>query len=255
MTGTGVYAAIAATMADLAKLGIGKAQRNEDDGYSFRGIDDIYNALSPLLSKHRLCVMPRMLERHAAERRGPHADTVFCVTVRAAFDFVSAVDGSCHTVEMYGEAIDASDKATNKAMSAAYKYAALQTFCIPTHGDNDADRQSPRTRHDPIDPTPVQGWTQWALDIGDVVAGCETDEALTRLQNTHRETLRALAGAEPKLYESLGARIQERRRLLGPVKSDAHPKSAQNAQGTHSAPAPARKPRVRKAEDATGPAA
>src|SRR5690606_19364534 len=38
-----------------------------------------------------------------------------------------------------GEAMDSADKATNKAMSAAYKYAAFQTFCIPTEGDNDAD--------------------------------------------------------------------------------------------------------------------
>ena len=35
--------------------------------------------------------------------------------------------------------MDTSDKATNKAMSAAYKYAAFQTFAIPTEADNDAD--------------------------------------------------------------------------------------------------------------------
>ena len=35
--------------------------------------------------------------------------------------------------------MDSADKATNKAMSAAYKYAAIQAFCIPTEGDNDAD--------------------------------------------------------------------------------------------------------------------
>lgn len=35
--------------------------------------------------------------------------------------------------------MDSGDKATNKAMSAAYKYAAFQAFAIPTEGDNDAD--------------------------------------------------------------------------------------------------------------------
>jgi hypothetical protein len=39
--------------------------------------------------------------------------------------------------------MDTSDKATNKAMSAAYKYAALQAFAIPTEGDNDADSHTP----------------------------------------------------------------------------------------------------------------
>ena len=110
MTGTGVYCAVAAVIADLTKLGIGKTQRNEHEGYNFRGFDDIYNALSPLLAKHRLCIMPRMLERHAVERRSSSADAVFYVTVRAAFDFVSATDGSIHTVEMFGEALDTSDK-------------------------------------------------------------------------------------------------------------------------------------------------
>jgi hypothetical protein len=38
--------------------------------------------------------------------------------------------------------MDSADKATNKAMSAAYKYAAMQAFCIPTSGDNDADATS-----------------------------------------------------------------------------------------------------------------
>lgn len=52
-------------------------------------------------------------------------------------------EGSVHTVCTYGEAMDSADKATNKAMSAAYKYAAFQTFCIPTEGDNDADATTP----------------------------------------------------------------------------------------------------------------
>jgi hypothetical protein len=64
------------------------------------------------------------------------------VTVEAEFDFVCAEDGSKHTVKTFGEAMDSGDKATNKAMSAAYKYAAFQAFAIPTEGDNDADAQT-----------------------------------------------------------------------------------------------------------------
>ena len=55
------------------------------------------------------------------------------------FDFVSAEDGSKHIVKTFGEAMDSGDKATNKAMSAAYKYACFQAFSIPTESDNDAD--------------------------------------------------------------------------------------------------------------------
>jgi hypothetical protein len=64
---------------------------------------------------------------------------LFYVVCEVSFDLVSAVDGSRHTVHVIGEAMDSGDKATNKAMSAAYKYMAMQVFCIPTEGDNDAD--------------------------------------------------------------------------------------------------------------------
>jgi hypothetical protein len=64
---------------------------------------------------------------------------LFYVTVDVEFDFVSAEDGTKHTVKTFGEAMDSGDKATNKAMSAAYKYACFQAFSIPTESDNDAD--------------------------------------------------------------------------------------------------------------------
>jgi len=134
-----VYTAIAAIQGELAKTGIAKDRRNQSQGYSFRGIDDVYGALSPLLSKHGLCILPRMLQRDLVERVGTKGNALFYVTVEAEFDFVAVLDGTKHTVRTFGEAMDSGDKATNKAMSAAYKYAAFQAFAIPTEGDNDAD--------------------------------------------------------------------------------------------------------------------
>lgn len=134
-----VYQAIASVQGELAKVGIAKANRNSQQGYNFRGIDDVYAALSPLLAKHSLVVIPRCLERIVAERINSKGNPLFYITVKAEFDFVSAEDGSVHTACTYGEAMDSADKATNKAMSAAYKYAAFMTFAIPTEGDNDAD--------------------------------------------------------------------------------------------------------------------
>ena len=134
-----VYKAIAAIQGELAKVGISKDRRNQQQGYNFRGIDDVYSALSPLLAKHGLCILPRMLSRDVQERRNAKGNALFYVTVEAEFDFVAVADGSMHTVRTFGEAMDSGDKATNKAMSAAYKYAAFQAFAIPTEGDNDAD--------------------------------------------------------------------------------------------------------------------
>lgn len=134
-----VYKAIAAVAATMAEQGISKARRNQAQGYSFRGIDDVYNALGPVLARNGLVVLPRTLSRECIERQTAKGSPLFYVTVEVEFDFVSAEDGSKHTVKTYGEAMDSADKATNKAMSAAYKYAAMQAFCIPTEGDNDAD--------------------------------------------------------------------------------------------------------------------
>jgi hypothetical protein len=135
-----VYKAINAVQAELAKSGISKDRRNtQGAGYNFRGIDDIYNALAPLLADKGLCILPRVLSRESVERVSKQGGALFYITVEAEFDFVSTADGSKHTVKTFGEAMDSGDKATNKAMSAAYKYAAFQAFCIPTEGDNDAD--------------------------------------------------------------------------------------------------------------------
>lgn len=139
-----VYAAIAAVQGEIAKVGISKGRKNQQQGYSFRGIDDVYGALASLLSKNGLCILPRALSRECVERQTAKGSAIFYVTVEVEFDFVSVEDGSCHVVKTYGEAMDSADKATNKAMSAAYKYACLQAFCIPTEGDNDADS----TTHD-----------------------------------------------------------------------------------------------------------
>ncbi len=148
--GPAIYRAINAVQAGLAKEGIAKDRKNDQQGYKFRGIDDIYNALSSLLGEHGLCILPRVLSREVTERTNKNGTVLFYVVVDVEFDFVAAADSSKHTVKVCGEAMDSGDKATNKAMSAAYKYACLQTFCIPTEGDNDADA----TTHQIVPATP-----------------------------------------------------------------------------------------------------
>lgn len=145
-----VYQAINAVQSDLSRSGISKDRENSFDKYKFRGIDDVFNALSPLLAKHGLCILPRMLSREVVERESQKGGALFYVTVEAEFDFVCAEDGSKHTVRTFGEAMDRGDKATNKAMSAAYKYAAFQAFAIPTEADNDADAHTHEVKAKPV---------------------------------------------------------------------------------------------------------
>lgn len=158
-----VYQKIAAVQAELAKVGISKSRRNGAPGqsYNFRGIDEVYNTLAPLMADHRLCILPRIVEHSLTERgKTKNGAAIFSAVVSAEFDFVSADDGSIHVVRTMGEAMDSSDKATNKAMSAAYKYAALMTFAIPTEGDNDADAHTPEVVATP-QPEPISD-ADWA---------------------------------------------------------------------------------------------
>ncbi|WP_105630057.1 ERF family protein [Cronobacter malonaticus] len=132
MTEKLVYQAISAVAKEMAATGISKDRTNTQQNFKFRGIDQVYNALAPALVNHGLLILPRITDRTVTERTTPKGTVLFYVVVKAEFDFVSTKDGSVHTVVTYGEAMDSGDKATNKAMSIAYKYAAFQAFCIPT---------------------------------------------------------------------------------------------------------------------------
>ena len=147
-----VYAAISAIQHAL-KNGIPKDQKNAMQGYNFRGIDDIYDTVGPLLPEHGLLVLPRMTGWESTEHKNAKGNIMFRVKVDAEFDFIGVEDGSSHMVKMFGEAMDSSDKATNKAMSAAYKYAIIQAFAIPVTGEPDADSESAEAKAEAALPT------------------------------------------------------------------------------------------------------
>lgn len=176
-----VYKAINKVQAELALVGLAKDKRNAMQGYNFRGIDDVYNVLSPLLAKHGLCILPRVLSREVSTHITPKGGTLFYVAVEVEFDFVASEDGSKHVVKTFGEAMDSGDKATNKAMSAAYKYAAFQAFAIPTEGDNDADAHTheiaPRQQRAPSPAQPAKLNAKQIEHITSLINETETDFA------------------------------------------------------------------------------
>lgn len=114
-------------------------------GYAFRGIDDIYNVLCGLTAQHGMNMYPSVVGDPKVEyqvttkngRNGERVETLHThVHLLLEVKLVSAVDGSTETIRTAGEAIDHGDKATNKAMSAAMKYACIMAFQIPVHGEN-----------------------------------------------------------------------------------------------------------------------
>lgn len=186
-----VYAAINAVQTKLSKDGISKDRRNQQgSGYNFRGIDDVYNVLSSILSECNLVVLPRVIDRHQDERTSKSGGSLFYTTIKMEFDLVSAIDGSKHTIATFGEAMDSGDKSTNKAMSAAYKYAAFQAFCIPVEGDNDADASTHQVVVKAANKADIEAINTFAAyaDTGPVVAkafshyGVKTSKELTAEQ-------------------------------------------------------------------------
>ena len=138
-----VHQAISEITAALSEHGISKDSFNQEQRFKFRGIEQVLFALSPLLPKHGLLILPRVVSRAVSERLTKSGSKTFNVALEVEYDLVSVKDGSSRTVRLTGEANDGQDKASNKAMSAAYKYMAIQTFCIPVDAasvpDADAD--------------------------------------------------------------------------------------------------------------------
>ena len=209
MTIPRVYAAINAVSACLAQTGLPKDQFNLADDYAYRSIDELYCRLAPLLAEHRLCVLPRVIERTQSEVAGLDGEVLIHVTVRSAFDLVSAEDGSRHNIASFGEALDASDKGTAKAMTSAYKYAMIEAFCIPVVSAEDPDRISPQRAPHVV--APAQGWDLWSGELTERVGRCDSVQALERLQDRHRARLHGLSRERPELYAQLGVAVAARR--------------------------------------------
>lgn len=135
-----IYEAISNVMKDIGI--VGKSDSNDFDHYKYRGIDAVMNALNPAMIKHKVFVAPNVLDAKREERAGKNGTTMMYSVLTVEYTFYTD-DGSNIKCTVIGEAMDRSDKSTNKAMSAAFKYACFQTFCIPTEEMEDADKESP----------------------------------------------------------------------------------------------------------------
>lgn len=139
-----IYTLIPQVMAEIGA--ISKDRKNTHQGYSFRGIEDMYAHIQPALIKHGVFCAPEVLEsttesfESTNQQGGKKLSFRILLRVRHLF---YAPDGSCVSVTTQGEGIDTSDKASNKAMSAAMKYAFIELFSIPTEGVEDSDRETP----------------------------------------------------------------------------------------------------------------
>jgi hypothetical protein len=140
MNGGKIYGAIAAAMSEIGA--ISKSKKNAQQGFQYRGIDDVMNALYPILSRHGLFIAPEVLEHTREERTTKNGGNLIYSILKIRYTLY-AEDGSSVSAVVIGEGMDSADKSSNKAMSVGMKYALFQLFCIPTEEMADPDAETP----------------------------------------------------------------------------------------------------------------
>lgn len=138
-----IFESINAVMGEIGA--IGKNSKNQMQGFMFRGIDAVMNAINPALIKYKVFIVPEILEQTREERQTSKGGLLIYSICKVKYTFY-AEDGTSISATVIGEGMDSGDKATNKAMSIAFKYACFQVFCIPTEEMKDPDAES----HDPL---------------------------------------------------------------------------------------------------------
>lgn len=121
---------------------IGKGKTNSQQNFKYRGIDDVMNVFQPILAKHKVFIVPQVLEQKREERTTSKGGNLIYSICKIKYTFY-AEDGSNVEAIVIGEGMDSGDKATNKAMAIAMKYAMFQVFCIPTEEMKDPDSETP----------------------------------------------------------------------------------------------------------------
>ena len=161
-----IYEAMTKVMAEIGA--IGKDKTNTQQGFKYRGIDQVYNELQPILSKNKIFTLPEAIAQSREEKVNAKGTTLFYSRVTMKYTFCCD-DGSSVSCVVIGEGMDSGDKATNKAMAIAHKYALLQTFCVPTEDMIDPDSEVHEVKPHRISEN------QFDI-ISDLILKTETDE-------------------------------------------------------------------------------
>lgn len=212
-----IYAAMSAIQKDLSEQGISKDRKNTMQNYSFRGIDDVYQHLSPLMAKHGVVLQHVVVDQNKSSFTNAKQTLMFHTVVTVEYTYYAVSDGSSMTTKCIGEAMDSSDKSTNKAISAAFKYNALNTFCIPVKGMDDADESSPEVTHSTKPPVvKPEPKPELASGEGEVVLS-----SITRLVNSHmkkygltKEDIKEITGVKTTAGLSLDVLKQVEKKLI-----------------------------------------
>lgn len=134
-----IYESIAKIMNEV--IPIAKDKQNTQQNFKYRGIEEIMNVMHPILAKNKVFIVPYVLEQIREDRVSSKGNSLIYSVCKMKYVFY-AEDGTFVEAVMIGEGMDSGDKATNKAMAIAMKYALCQTFCIPTEDEDDPEKET-----------------------------------------------------------------------------------------------------------------
>ncbi len=182
-----VHEAFNAVMGDVRA--IEKSDRNQQQGFRFRGIDAVMQEVGPALRAHGVHIIPTPVEMRSETYETAKGTSMRNVTVTMQYA-VYGPAGDSFIGGAIGEAADSGDKAVTKAQSVAYRTFLLQSLTVPT-GDADPDTQTHErvSRAEPVaDPASV---ARAALAKVCKSGGKDLDDIAKRFEKDHGYTLSA----------------------------------------------------------------
>lgn len=219
----------------MGKIGhIGKEKKsgkpNSDYGFNYRGIDDVYNYLQPIMAKVGIFSVPEILSETREEKKTTNGKFVTYTILTVKYTFY-AVDGSNVYLTVKGEAMDSGDKSCNKAMSISDKYACFMLFKIPTQEmvdpdtdqykvKGDDDNKKPKGNKKPAGKQPPK--TQETISPGDDIDGYNAmvtnkineSKAVTHLNNIYKKYVEPVREKHKELYDHLVKVAANRKEVL-----------------------------------------
>lgn len=217
---------LAAVMRDVQA--IAKEKKNTQQNFNYRGIDDVYNMINPVLAKHGVFMSARIIEKSREERlAGAQGKTVLTFTsLRMSYTF-HGEDGGEVSTEAEGEGFDSGDKSTNKAMAVAHKYALLQAFCIPTDKIDDPDaesfseiqprQQARRQEEAPPKPSADNGRPKHVVEAERILTALKGAKSRAELEDTYsreNEALEAIRSVSETTHDYLFNKVGDMRKNL-----------------------------------------
>lgn len=187
---------------------ISKKDKNTAQGFNFRGIDSVVNAVSPALQRFGVVVVPSVEDyEYATVEIGRNRTAMGHVRVKVTYTFIGPM-GDAIKATVVGEAMDAGDKATAKAMSVAFRTALLQSLSLPTdEADPDASSYERSLPTDVLAPSAVLGNIAKATSEAEL---SEIGEYITK----HKD------GYNGELLEQFRTKYMEQQGKLKPIKME-----------------------------------